>query len=93
MAKKMNNSIVLRILIVLGSLTFVAGGFYVLTDFRLDAVENNATKIEESIEDADAKFDVLEDSVSIIQYDIRHIKDDLREQKEISKQILMELRK
>lgn len=90
---KINNSNFLKIAIWLVVTAFAAGGFYLLVNFRLDAVETNAAKIEETVEDADAKFDMLEDAVSIIQYDLRHIKDDMREQKEISKQILMELRK
>ena len=90
---KANNSIVLRIFIVLGSLIFVAGGFYVLTDFRLDAVETDATKTEEKLEEVDADVDTVENAVSLIQYDIRYIKNELMEQKEISKQILQELRK
>ncbi len=90
---KVNNSIVLRIVITLGGLIFVAGSFYVLTNFRLDAVEINAVKSEEKVENIDAKMDMIEDTVLIMQYDLRYIKDELIEQKEISKQILMELQK
>jgi hypothetical protein len=90
---KINDSIGLRILIVLGSIIFVAGGFYVVTDFRLDAVEADATKTEVKLEEVDADVDTVENAVSLIQYDIRYIKNELMEQKEISKQILMELQK
>ena len=91
--QKINNSIVLRIVITLVGLIFVAGSFYVLTNFRLDTVEANATKAEEKVENIDAKMDTIEDTVLIMQYDLRYIKNELIEQKEISKQILMELTK
>jgi hypothetical protein len=90
---KMNNSIILRIVIIVGSLIFAVGSFYVLTNFRLDAVETSAVKAEEKVEDIDAKMDMIEDTVLIMQYDLRYIKNELIEQKEISKQILMELTK
>lgn len=90
---KMNNSIVLRIVITLGGLIFVAGSFYVLTNFRLDTVEANATKAEGKVETIDAQMDIIEDTVLIMQYDLRYIKNEMVEQKEISKQILMELQK
>jgi hypothetical protein len=90
---KMNNSIVLRIVIIVGSLIFAVGSFYVLTNFRLDAVEANAVNTEEDVENIDAKMDMIEDTVLIMQYDLRYIKNEMIEQKEISKQILMELRK
>ncbi len=90
---KLNDSIVLRIVITLGSLTFVAASFYVLTNFRLDVVEKSVVKSEEKLEEVDADVDRVENAVSLIQYDIRYIKNELTEQKKISKQILMELRK
>lgn len=90
---KMNSTLILKIAIPLVGVAFAAYGFYVLTGLRLDAIETNITEVEEDAENTEAKVDSIEDNVSLIQYDIRYIKDELREQKEISKQILMELRK
>jgi hypothetical protein len=90
---RMNNSNILKIGIWIVALAFAAGGFYLLVNFRLDVVEANVIKTEEDVENIDAKMDMIEDTVLIMQYDLRYIKNEMIEQKEISKQILMELRK
>lgn len=90
---KINDSIVLRIVITLGSLIFVAASFYVLTNYRLDAVETDVVETEKDVDEIDARVDMVEDIVSIIQNDLNYIRGDIAEQKEISKQILMELQK
>jgi len=90
---RMNNSNLLKIGIWLVVAAFAAGGFYLLVNFRLDTVEANAIEIKEDVEETDAKVDMLEDAVGFIQYDLRYIKNEMLEQKEISKQILQELRK
>lgn len=90
---KINDSIVLRIVITLGSLTFVAASFYVLTNFRLDAVETDVVEAEKEVKVIDARVDMVEDIVSIIQNDLNYIRGDIAEQKELSKQILTEVMK
>ena len=90
---KINNSMVLKITILLLTAAFAAGGFYLLVNFRLDAVEIDVVKTEEEVEEIDARVDMVEDIVSIIQNDLNYIRGDIAEQKEISKQILMELTK
>ena len=90
---KINDSIVLRIVITLGSLAFVAASFYVLTNYRLDAVETDIVKSEDEIEEIDARVDMVEDIVSIIQNDLNYIRGDIAEQKALSKQILIEVMK
>ena len=109
------NGVLLKIGIALAAVVFAAGGFYILTDYRLDAVEKDVIKVEgnvgkveenvkksigkvegdvkkdievikENIEKGDAEFDIVEDAVSIIQYDLRYIKDELFEQKNLAKE-------
>lgn len=75
------------------ALAFAAGGFYLLVNFRLDAVEGNVVEVEDEVEHIDARVDMVEDIVSIIQNDLNYIRGDLVEQKELSKEILKELRK
>jgi len=88
-----NNGIILRIGIVLASIAFAAGGFYLLTDYRLIAVESDVVDVEENVDSIDARVDVVEDIVSIIQNDLNYIRSDIAEQKGLSKEILKELRK
>jgi len=90
---KLNDSIVLKIAIYLIAAAFAAGGFYLLVNFRLDAVEIDVVKVEDDVENVDARLDMVEDIVSIIQNDLNYIRGDLVEQKELSKEILKELRK
>jgi len=73
MAKKLNNGFMLKIIILVGSIIFAVGGFYLLTNFRLGAVEDNAKEIEVDVEDIDARVDMVEDIVSIIQNDLNYI--------------------
>lgn len=88
-----NNVNILKIGMWLVALAFAAGGFYLLVNFRLDAVENNVVEVEDDVENIDARVDMVEDIVSIIQNDLNYIRGDLVEQKELSKEILKELRK
>ncbi len=90
---KINDSIVLRIVITLGSLVFVAASFYVLTNYRLDAVETDVVDAEKEVEEIDARVDMVEDIVSIIQNDLNYIRGDIAEQKELSQRILTEVMK
>ena len=95
MAEK-SNGFYIKIGIYLAAIVFAAGAFYVLTNFRLEAAEEKGKKNEEIAVLAAAEFDIVEDAVNIIQYDIRHIKAQMTEQKEIQAQrhqeILTELR-
>lgn len=89
---KINNTNILKIMMWLVALAFAAGGFYLLVNFRLDVVESNAVEFEDDVEDIDARVDMVEDIVSIIQNDLEYIRGDLAEQKELSKEILKEIR-
>ena len=96
MAKEKNNTwqnLLLKIFLALASILFVAGGFYVLTDYRLCAVEESINIAKEISKDIDARVDVVEDITSIIQNDLSYMRADIAEQKELSKKILAELRK
>ncbi len=50
-------------------------------------------EVKDKIEDIDARVDLVEDIVSIIQNDLQYIRGDIADQKEISKEILKELKK
>lgn len=88
-----NNGNILKIGIILAGIAFTAYGFYLLTNHRLGAVENDVVETEEDVETLDARVDIIEDIVSIIQNDLNYIRGDIAEQKELSKEILKELRK
>lgn len=92
MAKR-NNALMVRIGIWLAVIIFAAGGFYLLVNFRLDAVEGNVGEVEEDVEAIDKRVDFIDDAVLLIQYDLEYIKGDLAEQRELSKEILKELQK
>lgn len=88
-----NNTTFLRIVMSLVALAFAAGGFYLLVNFRLDAVEGNVVEVEEDVEKVDKRVDIMHDDLLIIQYDLDYIRGDLVEQKALSKEILKEIRK
>lgn len=88
-----NNANIIKIGIWIIGIAFVAGGFYLLVNYRLDAAEGDIKETEEDVESIDARVDLVEDVVSIIQNDLNYIRGDMAEQKELSKEILKELRK
>jgi len=90
---KINDSMILKIAILLITAAFATGGFYLLVNFRLDAVETDVGETENDFDEIDARVDMVEDIVSIIQNDLNYIRGDIAEQKELSKQILIEVMK
>ena len=90
---KINDSVILKIVILLITTAFAVGGFYLLVNFRLDAVETDVIETETDVDEIDARVDMVEDIVSIIQNDLNYIRGDIAEQKELSQKILVEVMK
>lgn len=88
-----NNANILKIGMWLVALAFAAGGFYLLVNFRLDAVEGDVVEVGEEVKEIDVRVDAVDDALIFIKYDLDYIKDDMIEQKELSKEILKEIRK
>ena len=79
-------------ILVIGSIMTIAKAYFILpVEVRHQA--KHIAEIKDEVKDTDARVDLVEDIVSIIQNDLNYIRGDLIEQKELSKEILRELRK
>ena len=84
-----NISIAIGILLALGGILW---GFAVHSG-DVDRVIVDVIEVEGNIKSLDKRVDTVEDAVIVIQSDFKHIKSDLIEQKELSREILREIRK
>lgn len=84
--KRINNGIILKIAIPLISIAFIAYGFYILTDYRLDAVERKTVKMEGEAEAVDDDINTLKVVVGIIEHQMTELNETMKE-------VLRELRK
>ena len=95
MAKKNGKMIIAIIsltLVIIGCIMAIAKTYFILpTEVAHQA--KDIDEIGEEIKGIDARVDLVEDIVSIIQNDLNYIRGDMAEQKELSKEILKELRK
>lgn len=96
MAKIKNGKLIISVIslaiVVICCVMAIAKTYFILPT----EVAHQATDIgemEDEVESIDARVDLVEDIVSIIQNDLNYIRGDLIEQKELSKEILKELRK
>ena len=77
MAKK-NNALIFRIGIWLGAIVFAAGGFYILVNFRLDAVEGDVNRIKETdLPNIEGDLDYQDDRLYETEKEIYGIKKDI----------------
>lgn len=83
---KTNNSTILKIAIPLVGIAFVAYGFYLMTDYRLNVVEATQAKLHEEAEAVDEDINILKSVVGLIEYK-------LTELNETMKDVLKELKK
>ena len=79
-------------IIIIGCVMTIAKAYFILPVEVVHQAEH-IEKIEGEVEGIDARVDLVEDVVSIIQNDLNYIRGDMAEQKELSKEILKELRK
>ncbi len=80
------------VIVVLGLVMTIAKAYFILP-VEVGHQTKHIAEIENEAKDMDARVDLVEDIVSIIQNDLNYIRGDLIEQKELSKEILRELRK
>lgn len=95
MAKKNGKMIISLVglaIIVIGCVMAIAKTYFILPTEVAHQAKDFA-EIEDEVKDIDARVDMVEDIVSIIQNDLNYIRGDVAEQKELSKEILKELRK
>lgn len=88
---KMIISIVGLAIVIIGCVMAIAKTYFILPT----EVEHQATAFAEmkgDVKDIDARVDLVEDIVSIIQNDLEYIRGDLIEQKALSKEILKEIK-
>lgn len=90
---KLNNGLILRIAIPLISIAFIAYGFYVLTDYRLDAVEQKTVKMEGEAEAVDDDINTLKVVVGVIEHQMITLNEKTTTLNETMKEVLLELRK
>lgn len=94
---KMNNSTILKIAIPLVCVAFTAYGFYLMTDFRLNAVETAAAKMQddtkERIKQSRIEDDAVDDDINVLKSVVGIIEYKLTELNETMKKVLEELKK
>ena len=95
MNKKLNGLTFRNVSIAIGIFLAIGGVVWAIAiqSGNLDRVVKDVVKTEEEVEEIDARLDMVEDIVSIIQNDLNYIRGDIAEQKELSKQILLEVMK
>lgn len=81
--------------IITGIILAIGGTIWALAtqSSHLDYTRGEVVSIIKDVEVIDGRVDKVEDAVILIQSDLKHIKNDVSEQKTLSKEILRELRK
>lgn len=92
MAKR-NNALIFKVVCWVVGITFTAGGIYAAVHYRLNNVEHDVVWVEEDIKVLDARMDDVEDIAIIIQNDLTYLREDMAEQKSLSREILREIKK
>ncbi len=89
---KMIISLAALAIVIISCVMAIAKTYFILpTEVTHQAKDIDEMKDE--VKYIDARVDLVEDIVSIIQNDLNYIRGDIAEQKELSKEILKELRK
>ena len=85
-------AIVSLTILVIGSIMTIAKTYFLLPAEVAHHAKDFA-EMKDEVKGIDARVDLVEDIVSIIQNDLNYIRGDMAEQKELSKEILKEIRK
>ena len=96
MAKKMNGKKIIPLIglavVIIGCVMAIAKTYFILPNEVAHQAKDFA-EMKDEVGGIDARVDLVEDVVSIIQNDLNYIRGDIAEQKELSKEILREIRK